>query len=170
MYCTSIEETALGASVVIMIRKTFRSWKAVVGFRKMCKLVFGWGRKRMLKIIWNTLLKNWRTLKTRRCIAFEEGSCYLKNRMFLKWAKFTRKMIKGKVKFVKRLFRRRVEYIVRAWRVYAVKKGLKKKIADSLFYKNGTARGYEAWRMHFLVTSRLKAKGKVVRIKNEKKR
>ena len=155
-YLINYEETAVGAAAVILVRKFFHGWKKVVGFKLLCRVAFTWGRQRILKQGWGVFYRFWRTLKTARSIAYEEGCLCLKLRMFSKWGIFARKTKASKVVFVQRSFVRKVHYLFRAWRAYAHVKGKKKRAADRVFRRNGVDRGFGLWRTYFVERLRLK--------------
>jgi len=134
---SSVEETALGASRVRLVKRVWGGWVDVVGWKRLCRTVFEWGRRRMLLLVWRPLWTWWRNLKGLRLVGEKEGEVRLLRRLLGRWMRFTREMMVGKVAFIRRTFVRRVEYIVKAWAAWAKKKGKKKRIADRHWYRNG---------------------------------
>ena len=95
---TSVEETATGASVARLVQRVFRGWVKVVGFRLLCREVFEWGRRRMLKLVFKPLWVYWKLLKAAKGVAESEGGLKLLGRMVWRWQAFAKHMKAGKIR------------------------------------------------------------------------
>ena len=102
MMLTSIDETATGASIARLVQKVFRAWVKVVGFRMLCREVFEWGRRRMLKLVWKPIWVHWRVLSAAKEVAEVEGGLRLLGRLMARWRTFATHMRAGKIRFIRR--------------------------------------------------------------------
>ena len=117
-----------------------------------------WGRKRLLKLVWNPLYAYYITLKSAKSTGKEMGVHLRKSKILYAWKVFSKERVRGKRKMLKRLFKRRCYAVLKLWREYARVKAARKRIADGAFATSAKWRGYEAWRSWFLNHTRLRRK------------
>jgi len=161
-FCTTIKDTAIGVSAVLLVRKVYFKWKDYVGFRIMRRRLFEWGRKRLLKMVWRPLFEHYMTLSTAKLAGKEMGEMIKKRKVFFAWQVFSSERVRGKRKMLKKLFKRRCWVVFKMWRKYAQVKGNRKRRADIMFAKTGKWRGWESFRSWYLDQTRLRRKYNII--------
>jgi len=55
-YMTTVNDTAIGVFSILLVRRFYYAWKKYLEFRNLRKTLFLWGRRRLLKLVWDPLI------------------------------------------------------------------------------------------------------------------
>ena len=101
-YMTTVNDTAIGVFSILLVRRFYYAWKKYLEFRNLRKTLFLWGRRRLLKLVWDPLILYWASLTAAKEIGHEMHIYKRKDKMFWAWQKFAVERIRGKRKVSER--------------------------------------------------------------------